>query len=289
MDWVHQSKHVLRMPRIDSHQHFWKFNPVRDNWINEEMLIIRRDFSPTDLFQHLQKNNFDGSVVVQSDQSEEENSFQLSNAEQYDFIKGVVGWVDLQANNVEERLAYYNSFKKMKGFRHVLQGESQRDLMLSPKFMNGIGKLQKFGFAYDILIFQDQLKYIPEFVAAFPNQKFVIDHIAKPDIKGKDINEWTRGIEAVSKFENVYCKISGMVTEADWQNWKQEDFTTYLDIVVKAFGTKRIIYGSDWPVCLLAADYDKQLSIVKNYFSSFSQQEQQQFFGDNATQFYNLS
>jgi L-fuconolactonase len=289
MDWVHPGKHVLHMPRIDSHQHFWRFDPVRDSWINEEMLVIKKDFLPADLLRHLQDNNFDGSVVVQSDQSEEENSFQLSNAEQHDFVKGVVGWVDLQADNIEERLAYYSSFKKMKGFRHVLQGESQRDLMLSPKFMNGISKLEKSGFTYDILIFQDQLQFIPEFVAAFPNQKFVIDHIAKPNIKEKDIKEWKKGIEVVAKYENVFCKISGMLTEADWQNWKQEDFTVYLDIVVKAFGTKRIMYGSDWPVCLLAADYDKQLDIVKNYFSSFSQQEQQLFFGDNATQFYNLS
>jgi len=277
------------MPRIDSHQHFWKFDSVRDSWINEEMLVIRKDFLPSDLAEHLQRNDFDGSVVVQSHQSEEENMFQLSNAEQNDFIKGVVGWVDLQANRIEERLAFYSLFKKMKGFRHVLQGETQRDVMLSPKFMNGISKLERFGFTYDILIFQDQLQYIPEFVAVFPNQKFVIDHIAKPNIRDKDINQWKEGIEAIAKYENVHCKISGMVTEADWQNWKQEDFTNYLDVVVNAFGINRIMYGSDWPVCLLAAEYDKQLSVLKNYFSSFSQQEQELFFGDNATQFYNLS
>jgi L-fuconolactonase len=225
---------------------------------------------------------------VQSYQSEEENVFQLSNAAQNDFVKGFVGWVDLQAENIEERLAYYSSFKMMKGFRHVLQGESQRDLMLSPKFMNGISKLDKFGFSYDILIFQDQLQYISKFVAAFPNQKLVVDHIAKPNIKEKDIAEWRKGIEAVAKYENVYCKISGMVTEADWKHWKKDDFTAYLDIVVNAFGAKRIMYGSDWPVCLLAAGYDKQLSIVEDYFSSFSQQEQNLFFGENAIQFYNL-
>lgn len=277
------------MPRIDAHQHFWKFNPVRDSWIMDDMAVIRQDFLPDDLAPILQQHNFDGCVVVQSDQSEEENDFQLLNGDNYNFIKGVVGWIDLQADEVEERLVYYSSFKKMKGFRHVLQGETQRDLMLTPKFMNGISKLEKFGFMYDILIFPDQLKFIPEFVAAFPHQKFVIDHIAKPNIKGKQISEWKKDIEGVAQYENVYCKISGMVTEADWYKWEPKDFIPYLDVVVNDFGTKRIIYGSDWPVCLVAGEYDKMLGIVKNYFTSFSKQEQDLFFGENATRFYNLS
>ena len=177
----------------------------------------------------------------------------------------------------------------MKGFRHVLQGETQRDLMLTPKFMNGISKLEKFGFTYDILIFPDQLQYMPQFVTEFPNQKFVINHIAKPCIKAKEINEWKKGIEAVAEYENVYCKISGMVTEADWHNWNPEDFTPYLDAVAYAFGIKRIMYGSDWPVCLVAGGYDKMLGIVKNYFASYSKTEQDLFFGEKAMQFYNLT
>jgi L-fuconolactonase len=289
MDWELQSKIVLRMPAIDAHQHFWKFNPVRDNWITDDMAVIQKDFLPQHLEPVLKQNGFDGCIVVQSDQSEEENIFQISNADEHDLIKGIVGWVDLQADDVEGRLAYYSSFKKMKGFRHVLQGEAQRDLMLSPKFMNGISKLQQFGFVYDILIFPDQLQYIPQFVAAFPNQQFVIDHIAKPNIKAKQIEDWKKGMEAVAQYENVYCKISGMVTEADWHNWKAEDFTPYLDVVVNSFGVKRIMYGSDWPVCLLAGSYENMFGIVKNYFSSFSKDEQELFFGKNATQFYHLT
>ncbi len=277
------------MAAIDAHQHFWKYNPVRDGWITDEMLTIKKDFLPNDLLPVLQQNGFDGSVVVQSDQSEEENIFQLKNAERYDFIKGVVGWVDLQANNVEERLAHYSSFKKMKGFRYVLQGEQQRDLMLSSEFMNGISKLQQYGFTYDILFVPDQLQFFPQFVAAFPDQKFVIDHIAKPNIKGKKIEEWKKDIQALAQYENLYCKISGMVTEADWHNWKEEDFTAYLDVVVNGFGIKRVMYGSDWPVCLVAGSYEKIFSIVKNYFSSCSEDEQNLFFGENATRFYNLS
>lgn len=276
------------MGAIDAHQHFWKFDPVRDSWIDADMAVLQKDFLPNDLILHLQENNFEGSVVVQSAQSEEENLFQLDNAARHNFIKGVVGWVDLQATNVEERLTYYSSFNMMKGFRHVLQGEQQRDLMLSPGFMNGISKLQQFGFTYDVLIFPDQLQYIQQLIALFPDQKFVIDHLAKPAIRDKNIQDWKKGIEAIALYENVYCKISGMVTEADWQHWKQEDFIPYLDVVVNAFGKKRIMYGSDWPVCNVAGGYEKMFSIVKNYFSFFSDEEQQMFFGENAIRFYNL-
>ncbi len=276
------------MPRIDAHQHFWKYNPVRDSWITDEMRVIRKDFLPGDLAPLLKQNDLDGCVVVQSDQSEEENVFQLNNANGHGFIKGVVGWVDLRAADVEERLAYYSSFKKMKGFRHVLQAERQRDLMLAPGFMNGISKLKQFGFTYDILIFPDQLQYIPPFVTAFQDQKFVLDHIAKPNIRDNKMEEWKKDIEAIARYENVYCKISGMVNEADWYNWNPEDLAPYIDVVVHAFGVKRIMYGSDWPVCLVAGSYKNIIGIVKNYFSSYSNDEQELFFGENATRFYNL-
>lgn len=276
------------MSAIDSHQHFWKFNSARDSWITDEMKVIQRDFLPENLKPVLIDNAFDGCVTVQSNQSEEENIFQLDNAAKNEFIKGVVGWVDLQSERVEEPLAYYSQFKKMKGFRHVLQGEANRSLMLQPAFMNGISKLEKYNFTYDFLILPDQLKYLPAFVSFFPNQKFVIDHIAKPLIKEQQINEWKKEITAIAKYENVCCKISGLVTEADRKLWKPEDFTPYLDIVTAAFGTKRIMFGSDWPVCLVAASYPQMLSIVTDYFSCFSINEQNNFFGGNASAFYNL-
>ena len=278
----------MHMSLIDAHQHFWKFDPTRDSWMTAEMSRIKNDFLPEELEIILKQHGFEGSVVVQSSQVEEENFFQLGNAEEFDFIKGVVGWVDLRANDIEERLDYYSSFRKLKGFRHVLQGEKQRDLMLSNAFMNGIGKLQKYGFTYDILIFADQLQYLPAFVSAFPNQKFVIDHIAKPAIREKEIRDWGKGIQEIAKFENVHCKISGMLTEADWHHWQPGDFVPYIELVVKAFGMRRIMYGSDWPVCLLAGNYGEQLSVARNYFSTFSQDEQDLFFGENATRFYNL-
>lgn len=273
---------------IDAHQHFWIFDSVRDSWINDDMKIIQKDFLPEDFEIVLKENRIEGSVVVQSAQSEKENEFQIMNAGKYDFIKGVVGWINLQADDVEEKLLYYKQFKKLKGFRHILQGVPQRNLMLQPAFKRGISLLHKFGFTYDILILPDQLVYAKQLAAEFPNQLFVLDHIAKPDIKNKKIDEWKKNILALGAYENVYCKISGMVTEADWKNWTSEDFIPYIDVVVNAFGTKRIMFGSDWPVCLVAASYKKMKDIVDNYFSFFSKNEQKNFYSKTAIKFYNL-
>ena len=275
--------------RIDAHQHFWQFDPVRDSWITWEMQAIRRDFLPDHLHPMLQEGGIDGSVVVQADQSEDENEFLLGLADDYDFIKGVVGWVDLRHPEVDRRLKHYTAFPKMKGFRHVLQGEQDRALMLNPNFKRGIAALATYGYTYDILIYPDQLGYTREFVASFPDQPFVIDHIAKPHIKDRYItDEWINAIRAVAAYPNVSCKISGMVTEADWRQWKPEHLRVYIDTVVEAFGTNRILYGSDWPVCLVAASYGQVLHVVKDYFSAFSPDEQAAFFGGNAIRFYKL-
>ena len=274
--------------RIDAHQHFWKYNEARDSWITDDMAIIQRNFLPEDLQPILRANKIDGTIIVQSDQSKEENIFQLANALQHDFVKGVVGWIDLQADHINENLEYYKEFKKLKGFRHVLQGERQRDFMLRPNFKRGIGKLREFGYTYDILIFPDQLAYTIEFVKAFPDQPFVLDHIAKPYIKDKKIEDWKKGIETLASFENVYCKVSGMVTEGHWKNWTKDDFVPYLDVISQSFGSTRLMYGSDWPVCLVAASYEQVIGLVNDYFSTFSQHEQDLIFGKNAIRFYNL-
>lgn len=276
------------MQRIDSHQHFWKFDPVRDAWIDDSMAVIQRDFLPADIQPLLSENGITGCVAVQADQSEAENKFLLNLAEQNDSIKGVVGWIDLQSGNIQEQLSMYSQFKKMKGFRHILQGEKQRDFMLRPAFKHGIAALHPFGFTYDILIFPDQLEYSKTFIKAFPYQPFVIDHIAKPYIRDKKIDDWKKDITALAQFTNVSCKVSGMVTEANWKNWKKEDFKPYLDVVVEAFGMKRLMFGSDWPVCLVAASYAEVVKLVGEYFSSFSKDEQDDFFGGNAMRFYNL-
>jgi L-fuconolactonase len=273
---------------IDSHQHFWKFDPVRDSWITEDMRVIQRDFFPSDLEPVLKENNVSGTVVIQSDQSESENHFQLGLAAENSFIKGVVGWVDLLSPDLEERLVYYRSFPKLKGFRHVLQGEKKRDLMLLPAFQRGIGLLSKYGFSYDLLIFPDQLRYAEKLVAAFPLQRFVIDHIAKPYIRTGDIEDWENDISKFSVYENVFCKISGLVTEADWTNWRKEEFRPYLDVIINTFGFSRIMFGSDWPACLPAAAYSEVKKIVSDYISSATTEQKTAFFSGNAIRFYQL-
>lgn len=297
------------MLRIDAHQHFWQFDPVRDSWLREEdMYILRRDFGPVNFAPMLNANHFDGCVLVQVSQSPEENTFQLAHAGSNPFVKGVVGWVDLQAADIADQLAMYSEYPLLKGFRHILQGETQRDFMLRPDFLRGIGTLKKFGFTYDVLIFPDQLAFTREFVANFPDQPFVLDHIAKPDIKGNSafgesgspkggasgkadpasLVAWQKEIRALARFENVSCKVSGMVTEAAWLTWKGVDFRPYLDTVVEAFGMKRLMFGSDWPMCLLSATYADTVALVADYFAAFSIAEKDAFFGGNAVQFYNI-
>lgn len=273
--------------KIDAHQHFWKYDPVRDAWIDDSMQVIQQDFLPQDLKPILKANNFDGCVAVQADQSETETDFLLDCATENPFIKGVVGWVDLRVKNVETRLAHYSKNKLFKGLRHIVQAEAN-DFMLRKDFQNGISKLERFNLSYDILIFPTQIEAAINLVNTFPNQKFVIDHIAKPYIKTAEIEEWKTKITELAKAQNVCCKVSGLVTEADLKHWKISDFTPYLDVVFHAFGIDRILYGSDWPVCLLAAEYEKQLHIVQNYFKGFSKEAQSKVFGGNAIKFYNL-
>jgi L-fuconolactonase len=273
--------------RIDSHQHFWHYNAVKHSWIDDNMKMIRRDFLPEDLQPVLLQNKIDGCVAVQADQTENETNFLLQLANENAFVKGIVGWVDLCAANIKDRLEYYAQYKVIKGFRHVLQGEVPA-FMLQPSFLNGIAQLQQFNFTYDILVFPHQLKAVLELVKCFPHQRFVIDHIAKPYIKAGLIDEWKTAVQQIAVHENVYCKISGMVTEADYSSWQKEDFIPYINVVVSLFGTKRIMFGSDWPVCLVAASYKNMYNIVGDYFASFSQNEQQLFFGKNAMDFYKL-
>ena len=274
--------------KIDSHQHFWKYNPVKDAWINEEMEVIRRDFLPADLKPLLFENQFAGCVAVQADQSDEETRFLLDLSKENDFIKGVVGWVDLCAENIEEHLEEYSNYEKLKGFRHIVQAEADIDFMLKESFQNGISKLAKYNFTYDILIFPKHLENAAKLVAKFPEQKFVIDHLAKPDFKNKQFTEWEKGIRTIAKFPNVLCKISGLVTEADWNNWNETDFIYCLDVITEVFGIDRLMFGSDWPVCLLAASYSASCDITEHYFSKFSKVDQDKFWSGNATHFYQL-
>ena len=277
------------MLRIDSHQHFWKYNAVRDSWITDEMAIIRNDFLPLDLQTEMQGAGIGGCVAVQADQSEEETQFLLSLAGEYSFIKGVVGWTDLCADDIGERLQEYEKIKMIKGFRHILQGETNQAYMLTPKFMKGIKKLRLFNFTYDILILPDQLQYLPELLQQNPEQKFVIDHLAKPDIKHNRTDDWKKRINLVARHPNVWCKISGLATEAGWHSWQPEDLTPYFDIAWEAFGANRLMFGSDWPVCLVATGYKEWVNVLENYTATLSEAEKDNFWGKNAASFYNLA
>ncbi|UTA69272.1 amidohydrolase [Emticicia sp. 21SJ11W-3] len=272
---------------IDAHQHFWHYNAKYYAWIDESMKAIQRDFLPADLEPLLNKNGIDGCVLVQVNQSEQENIDFLKFADLYSFIKGVVGWIDLRADNLAERLKYFSQFQKLKGFRHIVQGEPV-GFMQQESFIDGVKKLVPFGYTYDILIYPKQLKDALHIVRECPDNKFVIDHIAKPDIKNKEVSRWSNYMKEIARHEQVYCKVSGMVTEADWYNWKKEDFYIYLDTVLDCFGTNRLMYGSDWPVCLVAGAYEDQLSIVQSYFEKLTQTEKDKIFGENAVRFYGL-
>jgi len=273
--------------RIDSHQHFWKFDPVRDSWIDETMQNIQRDFLPEDLQPLLNANQFEGCVAVQASQSEVETHFLLDLASKNDFIKGVVGWIDLRNENIAERLQFFSDQKKLKGFRHVVQGEAD-DFMFGKEFRRGIAALKPFNYTYDILIFERQIPAAISLVQDFPNQKFVIDHIAKPDIKSGSIDSWKKGIQEIAKYENVWCKISGMVTEADWKNWKPEDLKPYLDVIFENFAVDKLMYGSDWPVLNVASDYNEVVKTLEDYISKFSIEDQNKIWFENAKEFYKL-
>lgn len=275
--------------RVDSHQHFWRYHPVRDAWITDEMALLKRDFLPADLLPELRANGIDACVAVQADQSEEETRFLLDLAENHHEVAGVVGWVDLLEDTVEERLAHFSQSRKLRGFRHIVQAEADDRFLMRKEFLRGIGMLSRFGFTYDILIYARHLHVANEFVQQFPEQKFVVDHIAKPQIKARELDGWSRGIRAIARHPNVWCKVSGLVTEADWKGWRVSDFRPYLDVVFDAFGVDRLMFGSDWPVCLLGGNYARVKAIVDDYTQSFSAADKDKLFGGNAVRFYGLA
>ncbi len=275
------------MVKIDSHQYFWHYEPIRDAWIDEEMHAIQRDFMPADLGPILAHCGMAGCVAVQADQSENETRFLLELADRYAFIRGVVGWVDLQAVDIEERLEHFSKFEHVKGFRHNLQKE-EVGFLQRPAFLRGIESLRNHGFTYDIEVKPHQLHATIEFVSQFPDQLFVIDHMAKPYIEKGITEPWADQMETLASFENVYCKLSGMVTEADWSRWQPSDFTFYVQHMLKTFGAKRLMFGSDWPVCLLATNYEEVVGLLEGELSMLSENEQAWVWGGTAMQCYGI-
>src|SRR5690606_18435383 len=231
----------------------------------------------------------DGTISVQARQSLEENRLLLSFAQENSHIKGVVGWVDLSKNGVEEDLHLLAGESKFVGVRHMVQSETDENFLLQKDFNRGVGMLREYGLSYDILIHEKQLANTIRFVERFPDQKFVLDHIAKPAIMERSLQPWSQQIKSLAENTQVFCKLSGLVTEADWETWKEADMQPYLDVVFDAFGPDRLMFGSDWPVCLLAADYERVLKVIINYIAQFDVEDQKKIMGLNALRFYNIS
>ncbi|MGF1926208.1 MAG: amidohydrolase family protein [Bacteroidia bacterium] len=270
---------------IDSHVHFWNFDSVRDNWITPDMSVIQRNFSPANFLDACLSTPISGCIAVQADQTEEQNHFLLSLAKENPVIKGIVGWVDLLTPNLDERLLYWKQFDLIKGWRHVLQSETD-DFILNKDFISGLKQLKNFNYSYDLLCYHNQLKAITKMVDQVPNQKFVLDHCGKPNIKGKNIKRWSADLKILAENPNVYCKLSGLLTEAHWFNFTEKEIFKCFDVVFNEFGIKRLMYGSDWPVMLVSRPYADWFNLVKKYLSQFSVLDQQHFFELNAKRLY---
>jgi L-fuconolactonase len=273
---------------IDAHQHFWHYDPVHYAWITDAMAALKRDFLPSDLEPELARNNVGGCVLVQVEQSERETEFLLQLADRSEKIAGVVGWIDLASPTIVENLQRYERFKKLRGFRHIVQDEPDDRFLLREEVVRGVQALSAFDYTYDILIYPKQLPAALELVSRLPKQRFVIDHLAKPIIRQNILEPWASQIRAIAKYPNVYCKVSGLVTEANWRGWTEKDFRPYLDVVWGVFGAKRLMFGSDWPVCLLAGNYAEVKQLIESYVRNFSSHEREQIFGGTAAHFYGL-
>ena len=273
---------------VDAHQHFWLYNSAEYEWIDDSMAALRRNFLPDDLKPELDHNDFQGSVAVQTRQTLEETRWLLDLADRFPWILGVVGWVDLRAPDVRAQLKVLARHPKLVGVRHIVQSEPDDRFLLQPEFLRGISTLEEFNLAYDILIYTRHLSIAAEFVERFPRQRFVLDHLAKPPIKSGNIDSWALGLSRLAAFPNVYCKLSGLVTEADWHHWQSAHIIPFLDVAFESFGPDRLMIGSDWPVCLVAAAYARAVEVVKSYLRQNKPECLDRLLGGNAQRFWRL-
>jgi L-fuconolactonase len=274
--------------RIDAHQHFWRYDPSEYGWIDDSMAVLKRDFLPADAAREMAPAGFDACVAVQARQTLEETRWLLALADDHPFIAGVVGWVDLQADRAHAQLEQLSSNPRLVGVRHIVQSEPDDRFLLRPAFCRGIGLLDAFGLAYDILVYPRHLPVAADFVARFDRQRFVLDHLGKPDVRRGAIAQWERDLRRLAEFPNVFCKLSGLVTEADWSHWSPAQLGPYLDVAFDCFGPQRLVIGSDWPVCTVAADYAQTMRVVLEYVSSRSPEDRDAVLGGNAVRFWKL-
>lgn len=274
---------------IDSHHHFWSYNSEEFGWIDDDMATIRRNYFPENLAIELDENRVEGVVTVQARQSMEETDWLLQLAGENKFMKGVVGWMPLCDGAIESLLEKYSHNPWLKGVRHVVQGEPDPEFILGKAFNRGVALLKNYGLVYDILIFERQLPQTIRFVDQHPEQQFVVDHIAKPNIRNNEIERWSKNLRELALRPNVACKLSGMVTEADYWNWTEAQLQPYFDMVLEAFGPSRLMFGSDWPVCLVATRYACWIQVVNKAMKQLTSEEQHQIFYENAVKIYQLS
>jgi len=274
--------------KIDSHHHFWKYSVEEYPWIGDSMAALRRDFLPEHLRAEIAAVGIDGVISVQARQSVRETEWLLALADRNDFIKGIVGWVPLADAGVRECIGKFAANPKLRAVRHVVQDEPDDRFILGADFNRGVAVLKDFGLVYDILIFERQLAASIEFVDRHPQQVFVLDHIAKPRIGEGAIEPWRANIREFARRENVFCKVSGMVTEADWKTWNEEQLRPYFDTVLEAFGPERLMFGTDWPVCLAASGYARWVETVRKFSAALSADEQEWLFGKTAVRAYSL-
>ncbi|MDH7568224.1 MAG: amidohydrolase family protein [Armatimonadota bacterium] len=272
---------------IDSHHHFWRYDPVQYPWIDDAMAAIRRDFLPAHLKAEIAAAGVEGVVSVQARQSLEETRWLLGLADQYEFIRGVVGWVPLASSHVARDLARLAHFPKLKGVRHVLQG-APAGTMLRPDFNRGVARLREYGLVYDLLIYANQLPEAIQFVDQHPDQLFVLDHIAKPRIRENLLSPWQENLRELARRPNVVCKLSGLVTEADYHTWTEAQLRPYMETVLEAFGPRRVMFGSDWPVCLVACSYQGWCALVRRFVATLTAEEQARVLGETAIETYAL-
>ena len=271
---------------IDSHQHFWQYKSDKQVWISEDMNQIRRDFLPADLEKIYETNKVDGCIAVQADESWNETEFLLDLANKNDFIRGVVGWIDLKSKNLEDQLHNARKHIKLKGFRSVIQGKPDDAYFTNKSFKEGLKVLGRFNFKFDVLVYHDQLPAANKFMDQFPDQHFILDHAGKPAIRAKEIKKWKEQVKIMSRNPLIYCKLSGLITEAEWKNWRYDDIKPYLEIAAEYFTTSRICFGSDWPVCLVAGTYEEVIGIMKKFLEQVNSEEKEKVMGINALQFY---
>ena len=275
--------------KIDSHHHFWKYDPITYSWMNDKMDILKVDYQPVDLKKEIAEVGIDGVVSVQADQSLRETDDLLEYAKVNDFILAVVGWLPLANDNVRDLMDKYADNSLLKGIRHVVQDEPDDDFILGEQFNRGVSLLKEYNWIYDILIYERQLSPSIQFVDCHPEQIFVLDHIAKPRIGDSMIEPWKTQMFEMAKRENVSCKLSGIATEANWSEWKKEDLIPYMDVALEAFGPDRMMFGSDWPVARLAVEYGPWVEICREFISTLSGDEQKLIEGNVASKVYGLN